>query len=136
MAKALNDSRQDGPVIIKVPKHEVLTVANQNVFPVFEERALNVATKYMTKLKDTTSWTTPAGVLLTVVLAFCTADFKDAFGATKDTWRAVMLIVGFFSLIWLIKSIVKAVSNRGLTPERFVEDLRGKLNISDNEENS
>jgi hypothetical protein len=58
-------------------------------------------------------WWTPFGLLVAFVTTFCTADFKDFGGITKDTWKAIFTLLTIGALIWLIISLIKLVKYWG-----------------------
>lgn len=47
------------------------------------------------------AWQNPLSILLTIILVFCSAEFKPAFGIPASTWQAVFIIAGIGSTIWL-----------------------------------
>lgn len=55
----------------------------------------------LARIENSKSWTVPLGFLVTIVLVFCSAEFKD-FWFTAATWRAVFLIGGVVSMCWLL----------------------------------
>jgi len=58
-------------------------------------------------------WWTPFGLLISFITTLCTADFKDAFGLTKEFWRAIFVLLTLGSAIWLLKSFYKLYKNWG-----------------------
>lgn len=58
-------------------------------------------------------WWTPLGLLLAFITTFCTAEFKDFLGLTKDTWKALFIFLTLAALIWLIVSIIKLMKYWG-----------------------
>jgi hypothetical protein len=58
-------------------------------------------------------WWTPFGLLISFITTLCTADFKDAFGLTKEFWHAIFALLTLGSAIWLLKSFYKLYKNWG-----------------------
>lgn len=54
-------------------------------------------------LKERSSWQTPAGIFLTVLIVFLTSEFKS-FIFPKETWQAIFVIGGAWSFVWTIYS--------------------------------
>lgn len=54
-------------------------------------------------------WWTPLALLVTLVLALTTAEFKDQFAISAARWHAIFLILAAISLGWTIVAIYKAV---------------------------
>ena len=67
------------------------------------------------------AWLVPFGFLVTIVLAFTTATFVDAFGIHKETWTAVFLMFGFGMLCWLLYSLVQAIKAIRASPFTDIE---------------
>jgi len=62
-------------------------------------------------LASNTSWIAPAGILLSLLVALISTDFKRAFGLSPDTWKALFLFFSAFALIWLIINLVRVFLN-------------------------
>jgi predicted acyltransferase len=58
-------------------------------------------------------WWTPFGLLISFITTLCTADFKDAFGLTKEFWHAIFVLLTLGSGIWLLKAFYKLYKNWG-----------------------
>lgn len=61
---------------------------------------------------------TPLVLLVTLILAFCTTDFKDFLSIPKEYWGGFYMFCTLGALIWLIiewKKIKKAMSIEELT---------------------
>lgn len=58
------------------------------------------------------AWQAPVGLLLSVVLAFTTANFVDRFNVSKDTWAAVFVMLGIVSTIWLLYTLWLIIMTR------------------------
>ncbi|HEY2346046.1 MAG TPA: hypothetical protein VGH80_09190 [Xanthomonadaceae bacterium] len=61
--------------------------------------------EYLQKVEKAKAWQTPLGILLTVVLVFCSTDFKDALNIAAASWKAIFFIVGVMSFFWLAFSL-------------------------------
>ena len=57
--------------------------------------------KHIEHLGKRRAWTTPLGILLTILLTFSTTTFKEAI-LSAQTWQAVFIISGIISGIWLV----------------------------------
>ena len=65
------------------------------------------------------------GVILAILLAFATTDFKDAFGLSKHTWQAFFIFVLVALVIVLIYSIVNWIKKR-ISVEKIIDDFKEK----------
>src|SRR5712692_8032562 len=59
-------------------------------------------------LRAKQGWAIPLGILVPVVLALATADFRDLFGLKGDSWRASFVIGALFSTAWLVRDAISA----------------------------
>lgn len=67
--------------------------------------------EYLHKVERSKAWQAPLGLLLTIILVFCSAEFKDALNIAAASWRAIFFIFGAISLAWLIYSLWQIKSN-------------------------
>ena len=58
-------------------------------------------------------WWTPLGLLVSFTTTICTAEFKDVYGLTKDSWKAIFIILILLSSVWLIITFRKLYLNWG-----------------------
>lgn len=73
------------------------------------------------------AWSTPLGILLTVIVAFVTTEFKDV-GFSAYTWQAIFVIVGILTAIWFAWSIIQ------IPKSKTVEDVVNKLKVTQQNE--
>ena len=71
---------------------------------------LITAKEVLTAQRD---WWTPFGLLISFVTTLCTADFKVAFGVSKEFWHAIFVILTISSSIWLVRCFYKLYKNWG-----------------------
>ncbi len=81
-------------------------------------------------------WVTPMSILLTLIVALITTEFKqNIFGISADNWEGIFILSSLICSIWLINSIYIANKNKNKGGiDEVVERL--KLNIIDNSSNS
>jgi hypothetical protein len=78
-------------------------------------------------------WWTPFGLLISCVTTLCTADFKDAFGGTKEYWQAMFVLLTIFSAVWLLITIFKLIKNRGQDDlNKIIEQIKLKSQTEKN----
>ena len=68
-------------------------------------------------------WWTPLALLVTLVLALTTAEFKDQFTVPAARWHAIFLILAAISLGWTIVAIYKAVKVK-VSVESIVSEIK------------
>ena len=95
---------------IQAPTKIVHSNLDQEIIQITEDRLRLVMKDHLEIIEEKKAWHAPLGVLLAIVAAFVTADFRDAYFKAA-TWQAVFLITGVLSLIWLIKTILRAANS-------------------------
>jgi hypothetical protein len=90
-----------------VPVTTVHTNLGQEVILITTDRLTIVLDEHIEKLEDSKSWAVPAGILATIVLAFVTADFHDAFRVSKDSWAAIFILSGALTIFWLVRCLYR-----------------------------
>lgn len=80
-------------------------------------------------------WWTPFGLLISFITTLCTAEFKNAFGLTKEFWHAIFVLLTLGSAIWLLKSFYKLYKNWGKDNlDNIIENIKLRSeNASENE---
>lgn len=71
------------------------------------DRLKLILIEHLENVKNRSAWQAPFGLVITIVLVFCSSDFKTAFGLSADTWRATFLLGGGACLAWLIISLLR-----------------------------
>jgi hypothetical protein len=95
---------------IQAPTKIVHSNLAQEIIVITEDRLRLVIKDHLEKIEEKKAWHAPLGVLLAIVAAFVTADFRDAY-FKAPTWQALFLITGVLSLIWLIKAGWRATNS-------------------------
>lgn len=95
----LNDEFSKNMTVHKNVEQEIIITTSDKI-----ELVLIKTKEILTSQRD---WWTPFGLLLAFVTTFCTADFKEFAGITKDTWEALFILLTIVALIWLIISLIK-----------------------------
>lgn len=80
--------------------------------------------RYRSLLTSQREWIAPASLLLALVAALITADFRNALGLESAVWRAVFLICASGSFVWLMVSLVRAI--KGLSRD-IIEELIARV---------
>lgn len=85
----------------------------QEYIMITEDKAYRCLTEWKMRIERRDSWIAPVSLLASILLAFVTADFRDAFGMPKETWRAVYVIGAVGAGIWTIRALIEMVKTRG-----------------------
>lgn len=76
------------------------------------ERLKNILRDYDEDVKKTSDWIGVLALVVSLVLANCTASFRPAIGMTADTWKAIFVICMIAASIWLIVVLVRLFRTR------------------------
>lgn len=86
---------------------KVHTNLTQEVIVTTEDKIRICLINYLNKLTGKKEWIAPFGILITIIIALLTTNFKK-FYFNADTWTAVFIIAGALCLIWLF-ACIKAI---------------------------
>jgi hypothetical protein len=95
---------------------------SQEIINTTSDRLRINLTNHLSRLEINKAWQTPFGLFVTIILVFCTADFKAAFGLSKDTWNAIFVIGAAASFVWLVVCVLKV--NKSVTVDDVIEAIR------------
>jgi hypothetical protein len=108
---------------------QIASIHTQNTlsvtwFAVTPERVELALLHHQNRLRDRYEWTTPAGLLLAIVLALVTADFHH-WVFPGPVWEGTFLVSGLVTGIWLIRTLLRlrAVGKRD-SISMVLEELR------------
>ena len=79
--------------------------------------------KSIDRLGTKREWWTPVALLITLVLALTTAEFKDQFTIPAATWQAFFLLLTAASFIWTGVAIWKATRVQ-VSVESIVSEIK------------
>lgn len=70
-------------------------------------------------------WWTPLGLLISFVATLVTADFIDILGLSKESWKAIFVILTLASIVWLGSALIKLLKNRNQDDlENIIEKIK------------
>lgn len=78
-----------------------------DLIEITHDKLENILLKHLSSVSVKGSWITPSGILLSVLLTLCTAEFKEFWGVSKESWQAVFIVLAIVSGGWLIYSLVR-----------------------------
>lgn len=104
---------------------------SQELINIYSDKLKLILKDYTDAICDRTSWLTPFGLLISIVLTFVTADFKPrAMGMNADFWAAIFFMLGVICIIWLVISILKL--KRAISVDDVVETIKNTNAVSAN----
>lgn len=93
----------------------------QTIIVVTEDKALLCLKDHESQIGRAREWVAPASVLVAILLALLSADFKDTFGVSAAVWTAFFWLVALFAFVWLVTAVVRFRKRQ--TPEDIVRLL-------------
>lgn len=93
----------------------------QNIITTTEDKVRLAVMTHLQRLEKRRLWIAPAGIAITILAAFVTADFRE-WWLPAATWRAFFLFCGLASAGWLIIAVIQAL--RSPSVDDFVGTLR------------
>jgi hypothetical protein len=93
----------------------------QSVIVTTEDKVRLSLESYVKKQSRRTEWIAPFSILVAILAALATANFHD-FLLDAATWKAMFLISGIGSLVWLIKALYSL--KNPVSIDDLIEDMR------------
>lgn len=106
---------------VQAPVTIVHSNLDQAVIQITEDRLHLVLKDHLALAEERKAWIGPLGILIAIVTAFVTADFRD-FYLKAPVWQAIFLISGVLSFAWLARSIYQATKAPSL--ESIIEKIK------------
>ena len=103
---------------------------SQTVVVTTEDKIRLALDSYLKDAKRRTEWIAPLGLLVAVLAALITATFND-FILSAATWRAIFVLVGIGSFIWLVWGLLAIRKNA--TIDELIDELKAESKRSDSE---
>ena len=63
--------------------------------------------KHQNELVAKNGWIAPVGLLIALVTALVTADFRQFLGLSPDTWKALFIFGAVLSAVWTAWSLIR-----------------------------
>jgi hypothetical protein len=94
---------------------------SQNVIVTTEDKLKLCLQNHKHYIDRKNDWIAPFSVLLSLLLVFVSADFRD-FVLPKDTWRAIFVVASVLTVFWLCMTLRSAFSKR--TMETLIAEIK------------
>lgn len=69
------------------------------------------------------SWMSALSLVLTLILALCTSEFKPFMGMSADTIKALFVLALFIAIVYFIYTVINALKSRKETLTNIVNDV-------------
>lgn len=103
---------------------------NQEIIITTQDKIKLILMETKEHLISQRDWWTPFGLLLSFITTLLTVEFKEAFGISKEFWKAIFVIFTIFSLFWFLKSMYKLIKNWG---NDDLDKIIIKMKVKENE---
>lgn len=116
---------QDHTEIVGQLTKDLLITSNlgQHVILTTEDKIRLAILEHLHHMEERHGWIAPLGLLVPILAAFVTAEFRDAV-LTAAQWHALFIFSGLASFAWLIHASCRAWT--APTAEDFVNALKKK----------
>lgn len=106
-----------------VQKVSIRVPAPTEIIMVSKDRATLVFSQWKDRINSRSAWHTPFALSISLGATLLTASFTDQTWMKAGTIKGIFATVLLLSLAWLIHEFWEAYRNRGLSAERFIEEL-------------
>jgi len=103
---------------------QVYTNVAQDIIQIGSAIARNILVEWYGKVQMQDSWTTPLGILVTIVLTVLGTEFKDNLGLSKEFWKGITATMGALVFIWLVVNLKRRVFQPAETPDQILEKFK------------
>lgn len=108
---------------IPVSENDISTNLQVGVIVVSEDKLVRILERDRERTKKNLYWITPLGILVSLIIAILTTDFKNRWGLPAETWSALFYIAGAISSVWIIVCLFKI---KNVKIEKLIEEIKGK----------
>jgi hypothetical protein len=106
----------------RLPVTAVHQNLSQEVLAITLDKLRLTLNEHAKTLGRTSDWVAPAGILVTIVLAFATATFRKWGGLEAGTWHTVFAMAGLGTAVWLVATLFSPV--KAVTVDQLIEKLK------------
>lgn len=103
---------------------EVNHNTDQKLISITEDKLRLILLEYRDKDENNKAWQIPLGLLVTIILVFCSAEFKPAFRLSAAIWEAIFMISGILCAVWLFRSLYRLRS--APTLDQVINSIKNK----------
>ena len=107
--------------------------SQSNIIRINDDKLKVILLENKASISKNNNYLTPLTLLLTFILTFCTASFKDFASLSATTWQAFYIFCGLASLIWMIIELSKI--KKTTSTDELINKIKNQ-NISNTQTNS
>jgi hypothetical protein len=93
-----------------------------SIIQISEDKLKLTILKHKDNLTAMDAWQMPLGILITIVLVFCTSDFQAFLSMSADTWKAIFIITGVLCFFYFCKFGYRSYKSKSYD---LIADIKG-----------
>lgn len=94
-------------------------------------RLKNILRDYDDSVKKTSDWVGVLALVISLILANCTASFNQFLGLSSETWKAIFVLCMLASIIWLIVVVIRLfLTRKKRRIDYLIECIKAESNVS------
>jgi hypothetical protein len=104
--------------------------SQSNIIRINDDKLKNILYENKEIISKNSNFWTPLTLLISLVLTFCTNNFKDFANISANTWQAFYMFCSFGALIWLIIELTKI--KRVNSIDDLINKIKNQTNVNQN----
>lgn len=85
---------------------------DQEIIVTSTDKVKIILREHIGTLKKKNNWINPISILATISATLCTTNFdQEVLNLKPDVWKAIFVILFFFSLGWSVVTAIQAINN-------------------------
>lgn len=105
---------------------EIHDNTSQEIISITTDKLKLALLEHLGRLAQKNAWHMPLSLLVGVILVFCSANFKEAFGMSPATWQAIFFLFGSGCLIWFFNTVRVALLSKESSMEVLIAAIKNK----------
>lgn len=111
----------------KILIDNVIDNTSANLIKITEDRLNVILLKNVPKLRKPQEIINPVALLLSLLAAIVTADFKEVLGLTAESWKAIFVVAFIISIFYLLYCLYNLIFNRS-SIDSILKEIKTKRN--------
>ena len=111
----------------KILIDNVIDNTSANLIKITEDRLNVILLKNVPKLRKPQEIINPIALLLSLLAAIVTADFKEVLGLTAESWKAIFVVAFIISIFYLLYCLYNLIFNRS-SIDSILKEIKTKRN--------
>lgn len=104
--------------------------SQSNIIRINDDKLKNILYENKEIISKNSNFWTPLTLFISLVLTFCTNNFKDFATISASTWQAFYMFCSLGSLIWLIIELFKIKKVNSI--DDLINKIKNQTNVNQN----